>query len=187
MLIFDAWRASLADADFADWITVAAYLGTACLVGRAALHAASPSSGSERRFWRITSVLLVFLAINELLDLQTLLTLVGRAHAKAYGWYGARRPVQFAFIVSLALLAVIAGATMLWRMRRANGAVQLALAGLGFLGMFILVRAASFHHVDDLLGRGNSHFPWGSIQEMAGILSIAAAALLYSREAGGRR
>ncbi|WP_194954732.1 hypothetical protein [Sphingopyxis solisilvae] len=183
----DSWRSSIANADFADWITVAAYLGTALLARRASLHAAARNSGPERRFWRSTSVLLVFLAVNELLDLQTLLTIAGRAHAKAYGWYGAHRPVQFAFVVGLAAFAMIAGATLLWWLRRAHRAVRLAFVGLGFVGLFILMRAASFHHLDELLGRGNPIFPWGSIQEMAGIMIIAAAAWVYSRQVGGNR
>jgi len=60
--------------------------------------------------------------------------------------------------------------------------VRLALVGLVFLGLFVLVRAASFHHLDELLGRGSPDFNWGSIQEMAGIVIVAAAALLYSRK-----
>ncbi len=187
MMNVDSWRSSIANADFADWITVAAYLGTAFLARRAALRAAGHNSGPERRFWRATSVLLVFLAVNELLDLQTLLTIIGRAHAKAYGWYGDHRPVQFAFVIGLAAFALIAGTALLWWLRRAHGAVRLALAGLGFLGLFILMRAASFHHLDELLGRGSRLFPWGSIQEMAGIVIIAAAAALYSRQIGSRR
>ena len=43
------------------------------------------------------------------------------------------------------------------------------------------MRAASFHHLDELLGRGMPEFNWGSIQEMAGILIVAAAAALYVR------
>ncbi len=183
MMNIDSWQSSIANADFADWITVAGYLGTAFLTLRAARHAADRNSGPERRFWRATSLLLVFLAVNELLDLQTLLTIVGRAHAKAYGWYGDHRPVQFAFVIGLAAFALIAGTALLWWLRRAHGAVRLALAGLGFLGLFILARAASFHHLDELLGRGNPLFPWGSVQEMAGIMMIAAAAALYSRRA----
>jgi len=127
-------------------------------------------------------MLLVLLGINELLDLQTLLTSVGRAYAKANGWYGQHRKVQYEFVVGLAIAAALSGIAMLWFTRRLHATVRIALVGLVFIGLFVLLRAASFHHLDDILGRGFPVFNWGSIQEMAGILIVAAAALLYSRK-----
>jgi hypothetical protein len=122
---------------------------------------------------------MVLLGINELLDLQTLLTLAGRAHAKANGWYPEHRRVQLFFVVGLAAVALTAGMAMLWLIRRAPAAVRLALAGLIFIGLFVLLRAASFHHMDRYLGYGFASFNWGSVQEMAGILIVAVAAILY--------
>ena len=123
---------------------------------------------------------MVFLGVNELLDLQTLLTSAGRAHAKANGWYGEHRRVQYLFVFTLGTLAVCAGIAMLWLTKRAHRSVRLALFGLFFLGLFVLLRAASFHHIDDVLGGGLSAFNWGSFQEMAGIILVASAAILYA-------
>lgn len=133
-------------------------------------------------FWRLTAVLLVFLGINEFLDLQTLLTSLGRDHAKANGWYGEHRSVQYLFVLMLGILAVAVGVAMLWLTRRTHPAVRLAIVGLVFIGLFVLLRAASFHHMDKLLGGGAPAFNWGSIQEMAGIIIVAAAAALYVRK-----
>lgn len=58
-------------------------------------------------------------------------------------------------------------------------AVRMALAGFVFIGLFVLSRAASFHHLHEILGRGAPEFNWGSLQEMAGILLVTAAAALY--------
>ena len=63
-------------------------------------------------FWFMTAVLLVFLSVNELLDLQTLLTAIGRQYAVKDGWYEERRQVQYLFIVGLSGLAAVAGAFM---------------------------------------------------------------------------
>lgn len=178
------WQASIARADMADWVTVAAYLLAAILCARAARHAWHQRNSRERMFWRLTAVVLLFLGINELLDLQTLLTMIGRAHAKASGWYPDHRKIQYIFVVALAIAAFVFGAVVLWLTRRMHYAVRLALGGLVFIGLFILLRAASFHHLDDILGRGATEFPLGSIQEMAGILLVAAAALLYRTERG---
>lgn len=179
-MIYD-WQASIAHADFADWITVAAYVLAAILCIRAAGHGRLRRNPREGTFWKFAAVLLLFLGINELLDLQTLLTMIGRAHAKAYGWYPEHRRIQYIFVVALAAGAVVFGAAVLWWTRRMHYAVRLALGGLLFIGLFILLRAASFHHLDDILGRGATEFPLGSVQEMAGILIIAVAALLYAK------
>lgn len=176
------WQSSIAEADMADWVTVAAYLLAAVLALKAARLSRIRREVRERLFWQITGVLLVFLGINELLDLQTLLTSAGREYAKANGWYGQHRPVQYAFVIALGAAAVLAGIAMLWLTRRTHIAVRLALAGLVFIGLFVLLRAASFHHLDDLLGRGAPSFNYGSIQEMAGILIVAAGAALYGRK-----
>ena len=180
-------QSSIADADMADWVTVAAYLLAAMLSARAARHAGIGCQADDRLFWRATALVLVLLAVNELLDLQALLTALGRAHAKANGWYGEHRRAQYAFVVALGGAALIAGAGLLWLTRRMHVTVRLALVGLASIGLFILVRAASFHHLDEVLGRGWQRFKLGSIQEMAGILIVAAAAALYARRRSGTR
>lgn len=176
------WQASIENADLADWVTVATYLLTAILCVQAARHAKQLGSVHERTFWLITVLALVLLGINELLDLQTLLTLVARAHARAHDWYEHRRMVQYAFIMALGAVAGLAGMAMLWFMRRAHMAVRLAQIGLTFIMSFVLLRAASFHHVDLILGRALAGVTLGSLQEVAGILIVAAAALLYHYE-----
>lgn len=163
----------------ADWVTVAACLLAAAMSMRAAARGASVPY--DRRFWQVAAGLLAFLAINELLDLHTLLTIAGRAHAKAFGWYGAHRVAQFAFVIALSGAAAMAGLAMLWLTRRADYAVRLALVGLAFIGLFALLRAASFHHLDDFLGGRIFRFDWSSVPEMVGIGVVAYAAAIYPR------
>ena len=180
--VISDWQSSIAAPDLADWLTVAAYLIAALLSARAAEVAALRCLARDRNFWRIATVLLVLLGINELLDLQTLLTSIGRAHARANGWYEGRRIVQYAFVTALAAMTLVAGIAGLLLIKRAHPAVRLALAGLVFIGLFVLIRAASFNHIDELLGRGPAEFTWGSMQELVGILVIASGAALYSRQ-----
>ena len=175
------WRLTIAHPDFADWATVAAYCVTATLTARAARLAAAEGSKHERLFWRVATWFLIVLAINELLDLQTLFTVIGRAHAQANGWYEGRRSVQYAFVVALGAGALVAGATLLWLMKGMHGTVRLALAGFVFIGLFVLARASSIHHLEDVLGRGPAMFNLGSMQEVAGIAIVAVAAVMYGR------
>ncbi len=180
--MIDVWLASIDHADMADCVTAAAYMFAASFSARAARQARLRCETRETMFWRSTAVLLVLLGINELLDLQTLLIEIGRANAEAYGWYGVHRKVQYVFVIALIVAAVLAGAALLWVTRRTHRAVRLAIAGLAFIGLFVLLRAASFHHLDDLLGRGIASFTWRSFEETVGIVIVAAAALLYTRE-----
>jgi hypothetical protein len=178
--VISDWQSSIARADMADWVTVAAYLLAAVLSARAAGHAWLRRETRDSIFWRITAVLLVFLGINELLDLQSILTMVVRAHANTNGWYAERRWVQYLFVMGLSVAAVLAGIGMIVLTRHTHAAVRLALAGLVFIGLFVLLRAASFHHLNEMLGRGAAAFNWGPVQEMLGILIVAGAAALYA-------
>lgn len=179
--MIEARFAAVGEADLADWLTVGAYFLAALLAGQAGGKAWLWRKARDRAFWVITAVLLCFLGINELLDLQTLLTDVGRAHAKANGWYDRHRQVQYVFVFALGFVAVAAGLGMLWLTRRTHTAVRLALVGLVFIGLFVFLRAASFHHLDDLLGRDALLFNWGTLQELAGIGIVAFAAQRYAR------
>ena len=180
--MLEDWQSSIAEADFADWVTVAAYLITASISITAVKRATRRQEFQEATFWRLTAAALMFLGVNELLDLQTLLTLAGRAHAKNYGWYGEHRSIQVIFVVALGVAFFITAAAMLWFARLMHYTLRLAIIGLTFIGVFVLFRAASFHHLDGILGLGMPEFNLGSIQEMTGILVVAGAAALYSKK-----
>lgn len=173
------WQASIATAGAADWITVAAYLIAAVVSVQASKQAWLRREPRDNIFWRVTAGLLMFFAVNELLDLQILFTAIGRQHAIQHGWYSEHRQVQYKFIIGLSVTAVIVGLVTLWLTRHMQVAVRVALFGLGLIGLFVLFRAASFYHFDDFLGRGNPAFNWGSIQEILGIMIVATSAIMY--------
>ena len=91
-------------------------------------------------FWRIAAILLVLSAINEPLDLQTLLTSIGRAGAHQAGWYGERRVVQYVFVLTLAGAGLMAALAMLRLTIGADPSLKLAWAGLVTIGLFGFLR-----------------------------------------------
>jgi hypothetical protein len=143
-----------------------------------------------RALWLGLTVLLLFLGINKQLDLQTVITEVGRMAAGAGGWYEERHLVQLAFIG----LVIVAGAWALravWLLARGNIAeLRAVLLGMVFLLCFVAIRAASFHHVDLLLGHSLAGLRLNSILELGGISVIAVGAIvngaLAPRPAGHR-
>ncbi|MGB5076923.1 MAG: hypothetical protein WBO17_05530, partial [Sphingorhabdus sp.] len=72
---------------------------------------------------------------------------------------------------------------LLWILRKTAGSVKAALVGLGFLGAFVIIRAASFHHVDAFLGRNLLGARWNWILELGAIITIASACIIYVQSA----
>jgi hypothetical protein len=143
---------------------------------------------TKREFWAwsVFSVLLWLLAVNKQLDFQTALTEIGRMLARKQGWYWHRAHVQKAFIGALCgfgLLCVIASWIALCGL---GSAVKVAALGICCIGVFVLVRASSFHRVDAFLGHRLVHLRMNWLLEMGGILITLCAALLRVRAAAGR-
>jgi hypothetical protein len=167
----DRWRPGIGDPTFVGWFTVVAYFGAAYLCWRASTNASNRRK--VRWFWSGLAILLILLGINKQLDFQTELTFMGRDFAKATGWYEDRRIVQGIFIVLIAFGGMIVTAALFWFYRFELRRLWPALAGVGFLMGFIVIRAASFHHVDQFL-----HFAPGGVRmnwllELGGIAAIA--------------
>ncbi|HUS36796.1 MAG TPA: hypothetical protein VM680_15720 [Verrucomicrobiae bacterium] len=167
----DHWRLGIGDPTVIGWVTVLAYFAAAFLCWRAAtkgLHAPK-----VRWFWTALAALLLFLGINKQLDLQTAFTFLAKDFAKSTGWYENRRIVQGIFVVLIALGGLVTTAALFWFYRRELKRLWPALAGLGFLGSFVVIRAASFHHVDQFLNAGPAGVRMNWLLELGGIAAIA--------------
>ena len=156
------------------WVTVATYLLCSIVALRVGMRVDFPikTRRRERLFWFLTAGLMLALAINKQLDLQSLLTAIGRCTAKAQGWYEQRRGFQREFIIWLGLavlaLGVVTGVAMRHSLRRSG----LALLGLTLVGGFVLIRAVGFHHVDVLINQRISGARVNAILELSGLLLI---------------
>lgn len=168
------WAPGIGDPTVLGWITVAAYAGVAALCGWNARRALG--FPVEQRVWIALALLLVALAINKQLDLQSWFTTVGREHAKQQGWYAHRQAVQVAFILGL----VAASIGVLLLLRLALGAAwrryALVACGLALLLTFIVIRAATFHHVDRLLHVQLGALRLNHVMELGAIALVALGA-----------
>jgi hypothetical protein len=181
------WRPGIGDPTWTGWLTVAAYAlaaGLAWLAShscRAEAHRVErhhPHEAENQRllgwFWLLAATTLMVLGINKQLDLQSLLTQVLRHLAHEQGWYDDRRRYQFAFVVAIAGGGVVGVGAMVWVLRRVLNEVWLAILGWGWVTSFVVIRAASFHHVETFL-RSVTHA--GNVAfELSGIAMVAAAA-----------
>lgn len=179
------WTPGIGDPSALGWITVVAYLAAAAMCGLAAR--ADPTDRGAARFWRAVALLMLLLGINKQLDLQTLLTQIGRAVALRYGWYEQRRALQAAFILMVAVGSAIA-IGMLWQRAAAlQRNIRYAQAGVIFVTTYVVIRAASFHHADIFISARLFGMRRNWIIELSGLAVIIVAAMRAGRSGAGRR
>jgi hypothetical protein len=163
------WSPTIGDPTLTGWVTAVTYLAASCLSAIVAYR----HSGKLGLFWFGLSVVLLLLAVNKQLDLQSALTAAGRCAAKAQGWYENRRSVQIAFILAILVICGVVAAGLLWVMRREISLVWPALIGIVSLLAFIAIRAAGFHHFDQFIGFEVGGARINTFLELGGISMIA--------------
>jgi len=177
------WHPGIGDPSLAGWLTTACYFLAALLSVRRAWTVRSVVIFGRRPFifWVACGVLMLSLGINKQLDLQQLLTQLGRDWARAGGWYGERRTLQIAFVTWVAGVTIVGLIAAGWFVRRLRLQYPMAVIGLMFTSCFIGVRTASFHHVDHFLRFHSSGFRMNWALEIGGIAIIAIAAMIPDR------
>jgi len=165
------WRPGIGDPTIGGWVTVVLYFFAVWSTWKTAHSAVS----SERQLWRAISILFIGLGINKQLDLQTAVTELGRMVAFDQGWYGERRTVQLWFVVGVALTCVSIAILLLIRARKSPIPTWLALIGTANVLAFVLIRAASFHHIDRFIGNRILGLKWNWVLEMSGIAIVIIA------------
>lgn len=111
----------------------------------------TPRRSNARKVWIAITTGMVLLAINKQLDLQSLVTDIFRTFSKMYGWYDQRRGVQAIFIVMIVACSAIGATILVINVRQSFDRYGLLLAGAFLLIAFVIIRAASFHHIDQIL------------------------------------
>ena len=194
------WSPGIGDPTPVGWLTVAAYFFTSWMCLRAFM---SEKSGPARPYlpsiaallrvlwkhfphpplvaqragmWLSLAALLTILGINKQLDFQTLLTDIARIVAKSQGWYEERRGVQVLFILGILAIGLWIGFRLFQLARGPLIDFRLALFGIIVLLGFVVARAASFHHMDDLLNDDPAGVRLNWIFELTGIGIVFVAA-----------
>jgi hypothetical protein len=173
------WTPGIGDPTIGGWVTVALYFFAvvSCWITARRLK----RSSREKRIWWIITILFLALGINKQLDLQSALTEIGRMVAVAQGWYMRRGAVQLEFVAAVAGCALIATFTLLIWARKSPLPTWLALAGVTLVIGFVVIRAASFHHIDRFIGTTVLGLRWNWILEMGGIGVVILASLWRRR------
>jgi len=163
------WRPTIGDPGFMGWFTVAAYAAAAILAARAWWL-------GQGRVWLLVAIGMFALCINKQLDLQSLVTDIGRVAAWHEGWYQKRREYQKWFVIGTAAVCGITGLFVVIRYHKFWMHHKLLAAGGIFLITFIAVRMISFHHFDSFLKTSMMGMKMNWVLELTGISLVAAAA-----------
>lgn len=169
------WTPSIGDPTLMDWFTVVFYFLTSILAFVTSYKCRYLEA--DFRFWIFLAIFLLLLGINKQLDIQSLFTEIGRFIAKKQGWYNDRRHFQAVFVIIFFIFSLSSIILIWWMLRKEWRKFLFPLTGLLILISFIVIRAASFHHVDRFLKSGPSGVRMNWILELSGIgwLMISAA------------
>lgn len=168
------WTPTIGDPTIFGWITVLAYLVCAIL---SVMVWNSRNERVLRRFWALMSLVLGFLALNKQLDLQSAMTATGRCLFRQLDIYEQRSFAQLVFVIVLAavvFLLYLRGMRAMRRYRRSHG---MAMLGLGFVALYVLIRATSFHAVDMLGSQQVMGISVNFLLENFGLVLIAINAI----------
>ena len=165
------------------WVTVACYVAVTGLAGWAWMSRRAASdrvlgnaieAHNQRmmsRFWFFCTVLLAVLGVNKQLDLQSWFTQVLRDISVRGNWYDDRRTYQVKFVIAMFVGGVSGTLLIAYWLRHIFRRAAVAIAGVGMLVCFVVIRAASYHYVDRLLQLGRVRVNW--VLEIGGIALIA--------------
>jgi hypothetical protein len=102
---------------------------------------------------------------------------VGRQLANAQDWYDLRRVVQFSFILVLSAASIAAFLWVAIFFRDLHRRFAFAFCGLFFVLSYMIIRAATFHHIDEVIQYDLHGIKMKWVIELAGIYMIIAAGL----------
>jgi len=176
------WTPGIGDPTVGGWITVVLYFLAAISCWRAARSAQL----LDKKIWYAISISFVALGINKQLDLQSALTELGRMLAVEEGWYKQRETVQLYFIIAVSLVSGWVLISLLVWARQSPLPTWVALFGTTMVIGYVLIRAASFHHIDRFIGSKILGFRWNWLLEMGGISVVLLASWWRQHHRSGR-
>lgn len=179
------WTPTIGDPSFMGWLTVAAYFVTAVIAFKLYLSSDQLFSDEvvkkQKTFWLLVTLIMLFLGVNKQLDLQSLLTAIGKYYAHRDGWYEDRRFFQIAGIIGIISTLLIGVSVFSYKMRAIFKTNSLAIVGLCFLLLFVAIRATSFHHMDIVINTAVLGVRMNWVLELFGIFLVAISAVSLLR------
>lgn len=174
------WTPGIGDPSIMGWFTVFAYLVATFLAFQRMAKEYSQEICCWQA-WKYLGFVLLFLAINKQLDLQTWFTQTLRQHAHEHGWYEDRHLYQTLFILAIVVLVPLVFASYIESIRARIGDFSISIIGVTLLIIFVLMRASAFHNMDALISWEFYGIKLNWILEL-GAISIVIFGILHRRK-----
>ncbi|MBN2041625.1 MAG: hypothetical protein JW864_16435 [Spirochaetes bacterium] len=174
------WIKFHGDNTFEGWFITAVYFIIFILYVQYLLRVRKNPENIEKNYMRfilITAILTFILGINKQLDLQMLLTDIGRTHSKIFGWYNIRRPAQVRFISIFASLATGVVILSAYNLRKLWRKIFLQTTGLFILFGFIIIKGSSHHKLDHFFSKKILGMSMFGVFEIIGLALIGISAI----------
>lgn len=173
------WHLGIGDPTIHGWITVVFYIAATCICLNKTI--ALKKMGDGYRFWLCVTIFLLLLGINKQLDLQTWFTQALRDNAYTYGWYEDRRLYQALFIFLLAITTLISLISIRRLLADSWHRHKVTWIGVELLCAFILMRAASFHHMDVFINHHWFGVKFNVLLEIGAIVVVIVGAIVEEK------
>jgi hypothetical protein len=173
------WHAGIGDPTIHGWLTVVFYIIATCISANKAITL--KKLGHGYRFWLLVTLFLLLLGINKQLDLQTWFTQTLRDNAYAYGWYENRRIYQSLFIFMLAVTTLVSLVSIRRFLADSWHRHKVTWVGIELLCAFVLMRAASFHHMDVFINHHWLGVRFNVLLEIGAIIVVILGALIEQK------
>ncbi|MBB6505143.1 multisubunit Na+/H+ antiporter MnhB subunit [Sphingomonas endophytica] len=170
------WSPGIGDPSVIGWVTVALYLIAAAICAAVASRERRQARDGWR-FWAGVALAMLALGINKQLDLQSLFTQVMRDMSLRLGWFAERHVLQLAFILAVAAGGLILAMIAMRRLPVLQRNMRLAALGVCLVYTYVIIRAASFHHIDRFINSAILGARWNWVLEIGGIGIVAVGAL----------
>jgi hypothetical protein len=163
----EVWQSAIDQVSWNHGLIATAYLGAAwlCLLnGHISQVARQPHAA-----WYFAGIVLCLLSANTVLHADLFVTHFIRASAKLQGWYGARRTLQYAAVIVLALVVMLSASWLRRVFAASDVSSETVTFGLAALLLLFALRVVSAHGTDALLNWRLIGLSVGRLLELAGI------------------
>jgi hypothetical protein len=186
---YTSWAPKIGDATPMGWVVTLGYFYTAMLIVYM-LRKLRRISPERRRiyvqFWVVVLFVYVLLGLNKQLDLQTFITATGRCMARTEGWYAERRSFQLTAILYGLAFGLSSLFVFFYYFRSITSRCLLAFVGLSLSGLFVFLRAISFHHIDSIFSATVANLKLHALLELTAIMLVAVNAIRLAHSRSGR-
>jgi hypothetical protein len=146
-----SWKPGIGDPSMIGWFTVFSYYFVALLCFLKMISKKLPLQKKEWHFWGVICFALIVLGFIKQFNLLSALTETGRIIARFNGWIDQRAIFQVWAMVLVFFMGLIL-AVILHRLSRSFSAQKkMAIAGLAYLILFVILRTISLHHFGAVL------------------------------------